>query len=164
MLRPAPWPRARALTLVLLAGAAIVALLLFSGLAHAEGPGAGSSGGTRVSGVNAPLALAGLAFLSTGLLVLARSRPHVVRAPRLVAAAPALGMPARPLAAAGPQPADAASLAPLAAVAGALHATAGALDAIAGELAGPAAGTVAVSAERVREAQITLARWLENRR
>jgi hypothetical protein len=164
MVRPSPWPRARALTLVLLAAAAIAGLLLFGGLAHAEGPGPGSTGGTRVSGINLPLALAGLAFLSTGLLVLARSRPYTVRAPRLVAAGPAVAMPAMPGAASAPPPGDAASLAPLAAVAGALHATAGALDAIAGELAGPAADTVAVSAERVREAQITLARWLENRR
>ncbi|MCZ7577676.1 MAG: hypothetical protein M5U18_11775 [Dehalococcoidia bacterium] len=63
-----------------------------------------------------------------------------------------------------PEPApDPAALVPLAAVAGALHATAGALESIAPGLSGPAAATVAASAERIREAQVTIARWLETR-
>ncbi|MBE0609506.1 MAG: hypothetical protein IH609_09010, partial [Dehalococcoidia bacterium] len=57
-----------------------------------------------------------------------------------------------------------AALAPLAAVEGVLRATADALESIAPGLTGPAAGTVAASAERVREAQVTIARWLESRR
>lgn len=165
MLRSVPSPRTRTLTLSLLATATVASLLLYTSFAQAAGPGAASSGGTRISGINTPLALAGLAFLSAGLLVLARSRPRAERAPRLLAASPAVALPLAPKQVAPQPPAAAtASLAPLAAVAGALHATAGALEAIATELPQPTGGSVATAAERVREAQITLARWLENRR
>lgn len=122
----------------------------------------------RASGVNTPLALAGFAVLSSGLLVLGRSRGSQGRTGEqhtLVPAQVAPVMLAPP--AAGPPhrspPPDPAALVPLAAVAGALHATAGALESIAPGLSGPAAATVAASAERIREAQVTIARWLETR-
>jgi hypothetical protein len=137
--------------------------------AVALAPGAAQGSTTRASGVNTPLALAGFAVLSTGLLVLGKSRAGQRHAEEQRALAP---VPPAPLALALPTPGptprslspDPAALAPLAAVAGALHATADALESIAPELSGPASGTVAASAERVREAQITLARWLESRR
>lgn len=165
MMRALPLPRARGPVLAALAAAAIAGLLLLASVAQAAGPGASSSGGTRVSGINTPLALAGLAFLSTGLLVLARSRAGTERAPRLLPASPAAALPAASEPTSVQPPAGAAaSLAPLAAIAGALHATAGALEAIAAELPRPSADSVAASAQRVREAQVTLARWLEHRR
>ncbi|GMV86877.1 MAG: hypothetical protein AMXMBFR80_27310 [Dehalococcoidia bacterium] len=167
MPRPVPAPRApRTLALSAIAATAVAGLLLFTTIAQAAAPGASTSGGTRASGANTPLAVAGLAFLSTGLLVLARSRAGTVRAPRLLPAIPAGTRPAapQPTGAQPPAAAAAASLAPLAAIAGALHATAGALDIIATELPRPEADSVASSAERVREAHITLARWLEGHR
>ena len=162
---PVPAPRApRTLALSAIAATAVAGLLLFTTIAQAAAPGASASGGTRASGANTPLAVAGLAFLSTGLLVLARSRAGTVRAPRLLPAIPAATRPAAPQPTGAQPPAAAASLAPLAAIAGALHATAGALDIIATELPRPEADSVASSAERVREAHITLARWLEGHR
>ncbi len=144
------------------------ALLLGASLApdaHAASAGATQGSDARASGVNTPLALAGFAVLSSGLLVLGRSRVSQRRAGEQRTLAPALAL-ASP--APGPTPrspaADPAALAPLAAIAGALHATADALESIAPGLTGPAAGTVAASAERVREAQVTLARWVESRR
>lgn len=145
------------------------ASMLTAATAVALAPGAAQGSTTRASGVNTPLALAGFAVLSTGLLVLGKSRagqrhPEEQRTFAPVPQAPLAVTPAMP----GPTPRhpdpDRAALAPLAAVAGALHATAEALESIAPELSGPAAGTVAASAERVREAQITLAGWLESRR
>lgn len=148
-----------------MAAAAIAGLLLLASVAQAAGPGASSSGGARVSGINTPLALAGLAFLSTGLLVLARARTGTAPSPRLLPASPAAALRAAPEPTSVQPPATApASLAPLAAIAGALHATAGALEAIATELPRTSADSVAASAQRVREAHVTLARWLENRR
>lgn len=157
---------ARAAVLCAIAIASVLAAgMLAAGEAGALAPGAAQAGGTRASGVNTPLAIAGFAVLSTGLLVIGRSRGGQRRA----AGGPAL-LPAVPLAApattAAPRPvaADLAALAPLAAVAGALHATAEALASIAPDLPAPASGTVAASAERVREAHVTIARWLETRR
>ena len=137
--------------------------------AHAGASGTAQGSTSRASGVNAPLALAGFGVLSTGLLVLGRSRVSQRRPDeqRTLATVP-LAPPAPALATAAVTPRslspDPTALAPLAAIAGALHATADALKSIAPGLTGPAAGTVAASAERVREAQITIARWLETRR
>lgn len=145
------------------------ASMLTAVTAVALAPGTAQGSTTRASGINTPLALAGFAVLSTGLLVLGKSRsgrrhPEEQGTFAPVPQAPLALAPATP----GPTPwnpaPDPAALAPLAAIAGALHATAEALESIAPELSGPAAGTVAASAERVREAQITLARWLESRR
>jgi hypothetical protein len=137
--------------------------------AQAGTAGAAQGSTTRASGVNAPLALAGFAVLSSGLLVLGKSRVSQRRAgeSRILAASPVadLGLaPAAPGATPRRLASDPAALAPLAAISGALHATADALESIAPGLTGPAGGTVAASAERVREAQITLARWLERQR
>lgn len=139
--------------------------------AHAYAGSAGATQGstTRASGVNTPLALAGFAVLSCGLLILGRSRVSQSRADGRHTLVPAQVAPVAPAPLApGPTPRspapDPAALAPLAVIAGALHATADALDSIAPGLTGPAAGTVAASAERVREAHVTIARWLETRR
>lgn len=153
----------RAAALCVLAAALLFALLALPPLpAGAASPGAAQGGATRASGIHMPLALAGFAMLSSGLLLLGKSR--IGRRPGI----PALLAPARsadaPPPVPRPLPPAPSALAPLAAVAGALHATASALDAIAPGLSGPASGDVAASAGRVREAQITLARWLEDQR
>jgi hypothetical protein len=153
---------------------AIAAILLLAPWWPAGSPAEAASAetsrdaGGRASAVNTPLALAGFAVLSSGLLVLGKSRIDRRRTtgPVLLSTAPPATrqLPAPTPSVPRPLPRDPSALAPLAAIAGALHATANALDAVAGELPGPAAGEVAVSAERVREAQVTLARWLESQR
>jgi len=123
------------------------------GLAARPAPGTQGSA-TRVSGIDTPLAIAGLAVLSGGLVVLGTSRVSRQRANGQAVSATTLPAdraqpPADRGPAAGPLPPDPGALAPLAAVAGALHATADALESIAAGL-GDTAGRGGASAERVR--------------
>lgn len=161
-LRRPPVPRglvAATLLLVLwLEGASPTA-----GSARAGSPAPAATSGTRADGVNAPLALAGFAVLSSGLVMLALSRrPAAARQPAVASPAhPAVtprAVPQHPASPARvPQSAE-----PLYSVATALHATAEGLDAVATTLETPASAEVLAAAGRIREAQITLQNWLDS--